>query len=925
MTAFVLIGMLLSPVFPAAHSQAGEINGHLLFADGTPVAGALVSVVPVPDPGQPVATLGRRGARTDDAGAFRVRNVAPGRYYLGTGPVDSVSYYPGVATTDAASVVTIAAGSVVEDLDFALPPSVANLRVGGRVARVPSATAGEEQQSVRLSGGLRSQNQTSVIAEDGTFGFRGVRAGAYSLIVRPAPGMQPVTISVLNNVDDVVLTVPRLTLVNGTVAIEGDAIRPAFSLRIDGPFRTTANVRSDGTFTARLPDGEYRLIVNELPAGYYLQSVNSGESDLFANPLRIIGSDEPVPIAVVLANSPGVAVRGRLTVPGASTDSNLTLDRIVLTGSVVRNTVETRVNTDGSFQIANMMPGSYVARVPLTPAVSSPPITVVIPNRDVEDLEIPVPLPKEVSGSAVVAGNGPPPKFELVMIRDGEERVDRSEPPEVPSLPVASTALFEDASAGRVQVLTVDVNPLSDGTFRMSLPQGEYTVGVPPDGIPSAYLLSSLTYGQADLRTEPLVVNQAEYAELQAGFVTVIPSPWVGVSGRVVGFDPTQGPFRVALESNVTAVIETFVGPDGTFEFPRVLQDTTYTARLMPVRDAVPPTRVSVGDEDVAGVEIVVSEEFEVTGRVVVEGDGPTPGFVIELVSPRMSVSIEPRSDGSFTTMLPGDERRVRIGALPLGYEVLSLTYGEVDLLEEPLMITAGNADLKLGIVLNVDPNVRWGALEGRVTGLDPQEGAVRIELSDVIAISTFEASVGRDGSFRISKIPQGTYVAYLLGSAAHRSLTPASIPVHGGETTRAELAAGGPDSGRLRPPDRDSTGATVAEIGANGGAASSESAAVRGLRTVNTAQVTYMSARDGRYGNLSELIAAGLVDSRFNETTDGFDFSVISIGGWYAVAAIPASSGNGRFAFYSTPDGVIRYSRIERLIPVGQGGNPVQ
>ena len=46
---------------------------------------------------------------------------------------------------------------------------------------------------------------------------------------------------------------------------------------------------------------------------------------------------------------------------------------------------------------------------------------------------------------------------------------------------------------------------------------------------------------------------------------------------------------------------------------------------------------------------------------------------------------------------------------------------------------------------------------------------------------------------------------------------------------------------------------------------AANESAAVSNIRTVNTAEVTYLSSAGGSYGSLPELVTAGLLDSRFN------------------------------------------------------------
>src|SRR3990172_8941694 len=45
---------------------------------------------------------------------------------------------------------------------------------------------------------------------------------------------------------------------------------------------------------------------------------------------------------------------------------------------------------------------------------------------------------------------------------------------------------------------------------------------------------------------------------------------------------------------------------------------------------------------------------------------------------------------------------------------------------------------------------------------------------------------------------------------------------------------------------------------------AAQESSAVSQLRTINTAEVTYLSSNAGNFGSVPELITAGLLDSRF-------------------------------------------------------------
>ncbi len=80
---------------------------------------------------------------------------------------------------------------------------------------------------------------------------------------------------------------------------------------------------------------------------------------------------------------------------------------------------------------------------------------------------------------------------------------------------------------------------------------------------------------------------------------------------------------------------------------------------------------------------------------------------------------------------------------------------------------------------------------------------------------------------------------------------------------------------------------------------AANESAAVSNLRNLNTAEVAYQSNHIGAYGAVSDLVAAGLIDSRFS-TTLSFDY-------------------------YSAPDYVIRYSTTASRAPSGLTGQPVR
>jgi type IV pilus assembly protein PilA len=107
---------------------------------------------------------------------------------------------------------------------------------------------------------------------------------------------------------------------------------------------------------------------------------------------------------------------------------------------------------------------------------------------------------------------------------------------------------------------------------------------------------------------------------------------------------------------------------------------------------------------------------------------------------------------------------------------------------------------------------------------------------------------------------------------------------------------------------------------------AANESAAVASVRTITTAQVTYLSSSGGFYGlNIAALVTDGLLDDAFNGTRSGYNYSIDSNGTDYTIWASPASPNNGRYAYYSIPDGVVRYSTQAALAPTGKTGAPVQ
>src|SRR5262249_30261596 len=69
---------------------------------------------------------------------------------------------------------------------------------------------------------------------------------------------------------------------------------------------------------------------------------------------------------------------------------------------------------------------------------------------------------------------------------------------------------------------------------------------------------------------------------------------------------------------------------------------------------------------------------------------------------------------------------------------------------------------------------------------------------------------------------------------------------------------------------------------------AAQESSAVAQVRTINTAEVTYLSSNGGNYGSIPELITQGFLDARFVNSVSGYTFAVTASGPDYTVNATP-------------------------------------
>ncbi len=313
----LLTATLLVAQNPTLTTQNGSIAGTLRDTDGSPAAGVRVGAVVVQVNAETTTEAALLSlTQTDNAGQYRLEKVPPGRYLVMAGAIDAPSYFPGVAIRSAATVVTVAPQAEVTGIDFkmAIPPA---LRFSGYVIR--------EDMTASVQGGAIGGNQTpqttparvylsgpgpessALIAGDGSFELSNIRPGTYQVLVplvTPFIGTQTRTFTLEDkDITGFRLVVPFQVRVAGAATVEGGGPQPRLELTLSnttGPL-TSTQTQSLGAGQANfaVATGEYRVSVSDLPAGYVLKSMVSGNTNLAVAPLRVTEAGVP-PIKVVL-------------------------------------------------------------------------------------------------------------------------------------------------------------------------------------------------------------------------------------------------------------------------------------------------------------------------------------------------------------------------------------------------------------------------------------------------------------------------------------------------------------------------------------------------------------------------------------------------------------------------------------------------
>jgi hypothetical protein len=708
----------------------------------------------------------------------------------------------------------------------------------------------------------------------------------------------------------------------------------------------------DGTFHVTLQEGDYQLRSANLPEGYYFKTLTAGLADLLRSALKISETDTQLRIVAVLARSSArVNVSGLLRSPAGSP-----LPAVISLVDINESTHASPIQPDGKFSVSRVPPGIHAVRLDLASGLNFYAGFVNVAETDRTGLEIAAPPLRQLAGRASLRGEGPLPTFTLIVSsgldEDVKGLVDLTSP-----FGMAQFLMREGPSLPWAAALTVA--PLPDGTFRLALPEGAYQVSVALKGmggkvaIPGLqpeYHLDSLTFGSTDLLTEQMKVTR-DSGELK---VTLTPPLALSfnVVGQITGHAAAQGEARIELVSGSRGSrppLEAPVAADGTFEFVKV-PPGRYFARIAAMPGITVAFPVLVVDRDVR-VSMAIPPPQEFQGRVVIARNERIElprrlKFQFMGEQSQVEVVVDLARDATFRGRIPEGDFEF--------HQVTPLT--EEFSPEQLMVVEMSGPDIPELQVVMARPSVAFGApttsgpvsLSGSVTGVSGPGAHVRLE---GVALPVRRDAPIDDGRFKFAELPTGIYLVSIMQDGKATAASPSAIAVGASVKAGREIEIR-PADNREHPVEA-STGVVATQMlkasrmqlemlramqfgieskplegspfASPTSVSAEESAAVANLQTITGAEVNFYSTNSGNFGEIPQLIAAGLLDNRFNTVLFGYSYLIVGSRGDYVAAAIPADLQSGRNVFFSTPDGVVRFTASKQSAPPGKAGQPVQ
>ena len=336
------------------------------------------------------------GEPTDDSGRYRLIGVKPGSYLVAAtvrgavGAGDSVQgyttvYHPGTLGALLAAPITVTAGADRDNVNLAVLPASTAVVSGSAADASGRPFAGRLSLSpARASGVPVVDTWLAAPGADGTFAFRHVPPGEYVVKaaghepISPQFGVQRVTVGGAGIPPIQIVTTTGATL-DGRVTVEGSSCAAIAGLVAVSTVTTDTDFASGagksypafagttGRFQLGGVVGPARLVIDDRP-GYeqcYLRTARVNGVEAADRPFDFGTSGGVYRDVEVVVSEASASLEGRIvTDPGVAVQTVWVVVMPVfrdLRFSGSRHLKIARSGADGTFRIAGLPPGDYVA------------------------------------------------------------------------------------------------------------------------------------------------------------------------------------------------------------------------------------------------------------------------------------------------------------------------------------------------------------------------------------------------------------------------------------------------------------------------------------------------------------------------------------------------------------------------------------
>jgi len=379
--------------------RTAVIAGRVLDKDGDPVRGASVFALARTIVRGKIRFEPSESENTDDIGAYRIFDLAPGRYTILANPPQKSpwlepveqfaylpTYYPGTTDSARASALEVKSGDEITGIDFVLAPKppARTYQIRGHILN--SLTEYPDVNLIVMLTPRRNRDvepsaepqRANLDRKTGDFEIKDVVPGEYVVAAMSFgtgdnhTAVQSVDV-ITNDVDGVSLVLTRGIDILVRVTSEGKAAASANVTVGLNPSMDDASsdfvevrrsvARPDGSFVLKeVGDGSYTLNVYSDCVECYLKSAGANGVDLLERGVQVSSGEAPSPVALVYSSNSGtltgaVTNKDDLPAPGA-------LVVLVPDSSSHQKPDQYKGSTTdqyGHFEIRGVPPGHYKA------------------------------------------------------------------------------------------------------------------------------------------------------------------------------------------------------------------------------------------------------------------------------------------------------------------------------------------------------------------------------------------------------------------------------------------------------------------------------------------------------------------------------------------------------------------------------------